>query len=121
MIIIFPLYILPLVFLVLGLGFITSILQVIFKDTQYFINLGLSFFIFLMPIMYVFPQKKGPLSYINSYNPIYYLISVPRDLMIFGRSTDLAAFLISSIFSLVVFFVGWFIFYLSETKIAERM
>lgn len=120
MIFLFPIYLLPLIIFTLGVGFICSILQIIFKDTQHFINLGISFLLFLMPIMYIFP-KKGLLYYFNRYNPIYYLISVPRDLIIFGKTDDLIPFLLSSLFSFGVLIIGWFIFYLSETKIAERI
>jgi ABC-type polysaccharide/polyol phosphate export permease len=116
----FPLYILPLIFLTTGLGFFTSILQVIFKDTQQFINLGLSFFLFLMPIMYTFPSR-GFLYYFNKYNPIFFLISVPRDLIIFGHSNDLLPYAISSALAVLIFFLGWIFFYLSETKLAERI
>lgn len=116
----FPLYLAPLIMLVVGLGFFTSILQVIFKDTQHFINLGLSLFLFLMPIMYTFPTK-GLLFHINKYNFIYFLISVPRDLMISGSTIDFQQFFFSSIIAIVVFFSGWFVFYLSESKLAERI
>ncbi len=116
----FPLYILPLIFLTTGLGFFTSILQVIFKDTQQFINLGLSFFLFLMPIMYTFPSR-GFLYYFNKYNPIFFLISVPRDLLIFGHTDDLLPYAISSVLAMLIFFLGWIFFYLSETKLAERI
>lgn len=116
----FPIYLTPLILLVIGLGFFTSILQVIFKDTQHFINLGLSLFLFLMPIMYTFPTK-GLLFYINKYNFIYFLIAVPRDLMVFGHSENFLQFAISSIIAVVFFFSGWFVFYLSESKLAERI
>lgn len=116
----FPIYLTPLILLVIGLGFFTSILQVIFKDTQHFINLGLSLFLFLMPIMYTFPTK-GLLFYINKYNFIYFLIAVPRDLMVFGHSENFFQFAISSIIALIFFFSGWFVFYLSESKLAERI
>lgn len=120
MFLLFPLYLLPLMLFVIGIGFFTSILQVIFKDTQHFINLFLSLFLFLMPIMYSMPTK-GLLYQLNKYNPIYFLISVPRDLMIFGSTHELTGFIFSSMISVVIFFLGWFVFYISETKFAERI
>jgi lipopolysaccharide transport system permease protein len=120
MFLLFPLYLLPLILLVIGIGFLTSILQVIFKDTQYFINLGLSLFLFLMPIMYTFPTK-GLLYSFNKYNIVYFLISVPRDLMIFGNTNEMMQFIYSSAFAIVIFIFGWFVFYISETKLAERI
>lgn len=116
----FPLYLFPLILLVIGIGFFTSILQVIFKDTQHFINLFLSLFLFLMPIMYSMPTK-GLLHYANKYNPIYFLIAVPRDLMIFGSTQEFMGFIFSSILAIIIFFTGWFVFYISETKLVERI
>jgi ABC-type polysaccharide/polyol phosphate export permease len=115
-----PFLLFPLVLLTLGFGFITSILQVIFKDTINFINLFLSLFLFLIPIMYMFPSKSF-LSELNKFNPIYYLLIVPRDMVIFGKVNDLFGFAISSLFAVFVFFISWFVFYLSETKLAERI
>ncbi len=120
LIILFPIYIMPLVLLMLGCGFFFAIVQVIFKDTQHIINLGLSFFLFLMPIMYDMP-KKGLLVVLSRYNPIYYLISVPRDLIIFGTTNNFIPYFLSTLISLFIFTIGWFVFYLSETKLAERI
>lgn len=118
--ILLPFLLIPLILLTLGVGFITSISQVIFKDTINFINLFLSLFLFLIPIMYVFPSKSL-LSELNKLNPIYYLLIVPRDLVMFGKTNEMSGFAISSLISILVFFIGWFIFYLSETKLAERI
>jgi len=112
--------ILPMMMMVLGLGFITAIFQVVFKDTQHFINLGLSFFLFLMPIMYTFPSK-GLLYEFNKYNPLYFLVAVPRDLVIFGKTNDLIPYLISSVLAFLAFMIGWLIFKISELKLAERI
>lgn len=117
---IFPILLIPLLLFVTGLGFLTSILQVIFKDTQHFINLFLSLFLFLMPIMYSMPAK-GLLYVVNKYNPIYFLIAVPRDLMIFGKTSDIVPFIFSSISAFTIFMLGWFVFYLSQSKLAERL
>lgn len=115
-----PLYIVPIILLTIGVGFYTSIFQVIFKDTINFVNLTLSFLLFLIPIMYQTPVK-GLLHVLNIYNPLYYLVCVPRDLIIFGRTDSLIPFLLSSLFAFIFFIFGWFFFYLSETKLAERI
>lgn len=117
---IFPILIFPLLLIVTGFGFITSILQAIFKDTQYFINLSISLFLFLMPIMYMMPTK-GLLYDANKYNPIFFLIAVPRDLIIFGKTNDFLPFIFSSLLAFIIFIFGWFVFYLSQSKLAERL
>lgn len=116
----FFLYTLPILLLTCGIGFFTSILQVIFKDTINFVTLSLSFLLFLIPIMYQAPNK-GLLQRLNVYDPLYYLVSVPRDMMIFGKTDNMIQFIFSSIFALIFFLGGWLVFYLSETKLAERI
>lgn len=116
----FPLFILPVFMLTLGLGFITALLQVIIGDTKSFINVGLNFFLFLMPIMYTLPEK-GLLAKVNRYNPVYFLIKSARDIVIQGRIDYWQQFLGSSFFALAVFIFGWFAFYISQDKLAERI
>ncbi|MDZ7586964.1 MAG: ABC transporter permease [Patescibacteria group bacterium] len=119
-ILLLPFLILPLVLLTLGLGFITSLLNAVAKDAQTIINVLLGFFLFFMPIMYT--TSPSSLIYrLNRYNPVYFLISVPRDLVLFGQTNDLIPFIYSSLMALIVFFVGWIIFYKAQSKIAEAV
>ena len=119
-IILSPLLILPLVLLTLGVGFITSLLNAVTRDTQNFINMTLSFLLFLMPIMYTVPQSSL-LFKVNLYNPLFYLITFPREMIIFGSSPNLAGYLISSLIALIFLILGWFVFYKARTKIAEAV
>jgi len=119
-ILLFPLYVLPIFLLTLGLGFLTSLMNVIVRDTISFINVGMNFFLFLMPIMYTMPEK-GFLAQINKYNPVFFLINTPRDLIISGNIKYPTEFFISLLITVIVFLIGWFIFYISQSKIAERM
>ncbi|MFC1711958.1 ABC transporter permease [Patescibacteria group bacterium] len=115
----FPIFILPLILLTLGLGFITSVLNVIVRDTKKIISVGMNFFLFLMPIMYTIPEK-GLLSVVNKYNPIYFLINTPRDVIISGNINNPVGFVISAVFSLFIFFIGWYIFYISQFILGEK-
>lgn len=117
-IIIFPILILPLVLLTLGLGFITSLINTVARDTQNFINIMMGFFLFFMPIMYTLPEKSL-LYQINQFNPIFFLIAVPREIIISGNFTHINQFLISVLGALIVFLFGWFIFSRAQSKIAE--
>jgi len=119
-IILLPLLITPLILLTLGLGFISSLLNAVARDIQTFINVFLSFFLFFTPIMYTLPSDSL-LYQLNQFNPIFFLISVPRDIAITGNFSQLPAYLFSSAISLVVFLFGWIVFYKSQSKIAEAI
>ncbi len=116
----FPIVLLPLAFLTLGIGMIASLLQAISKDIVSFVNLGTGFLLLLMPIMYSADQA-GILGKLNSINPLYYLVIVPRDIILYGEVRHLAGFILSGILGFLVFIFGWMFFYLSQTKLAERI
>lgn len=115
-----PLLVLPTILLVTGLGFITSIMQIVFRDTVNFINVGLSLLLFLIPVMYDLP-RAGLLFKINKFNPLFYLIAVPREVIFEGKSDFILAYFISSLISVFIFLAGWLLFHLTESKLAERI
>lgn len=118
--ILMPIYCLPLIFLTLGLGFLSSILNSVVKDTKNFIEVGMSFFLFLMPIMYTIPEK-GFLAKFNKFNPIFFLVNTPRNIIISGRIDFLFEFILSAVIAVVVFIIGWIAFYVAQPKLAERI
>lgn len=119
-VLLFPLLLLPLLLLTLGLGLITSLFQCISKDVLSFINLGSSFLLLLMPIMYS-AYQGGILEKINKFNPLYYLVISPRDMMLYGNFSDWLPWLLSSLLAIAIFMIGWLFFYLSQSKLAERI
>lgn len=116
----FPVVLLPLVFLTLGVGMVTSLLQAISKDIISFVNLGTGFLLLLMPVMYS-TEQMGILRKLNAINPLYYLVIVPRDIMLYGEVHHLIGFVLSAVLGFIVFAFGWMFFYLSQTKLAERI
>jgi lipopolysaccharide transport system permease protein len=115
-----PLYILPILLLTLGLGLLISILNAVIKDVGIIVSMSLTFLMLLTPILYEAP-REGLLSLVTKYNPIYYLISTPRELMLFGSLINSVGYLISVTFTVMVFLICILIFHLTETRIAERL
>lgn len=110
----------PLFLLTLGLGCMLSLISVLFRDVGNIINLVFSGILLCSPILY--PLHEGSfLARINHWNPLNYLINVPRDLLLKGQTADLQPFLIASMLSLLLFLLCWRLFYLAQTKIAERV
>jgi lipopolysaccharide transport system permease protein len=115
-----PLAVLPLLLLTLGLGFVFSLINGVLRDVGNMISVSITFLLFLTPVLYAKPAS-GIAAVASHYNPLYYLTSVPRDLLILGGTTELQGYLYSALLSVVVFFVCWAAFHLSETRIAERI
>lgn len=115
-----PIIIVPIMLLTLGLGFILSLLNGIMRDIGNVISILLTFLMFLTPVLYVRPDT-GILAKITLYNPLYYLVSVPRDLILLGTISEWKGFLITSIISIVVFVICLIAFHFTETRVAERI
>jgi lipopolysaccharide transport system permease protein len=115
-----PIIIIPIMLLTLGLGFILSLLNGIVRDIGNMLSLFLTFLMFLTPVMYAKPTT-GILATLTNYNPLYYLVLAPRDLVLTGTITEWKGFLISSILSAIVFVVCLVVFHLTETRVAERI
>jgi len=119
-ILLIPLMIVPIVLLTLGLGLILSLLNGVFRDIGNALSMVITFFMFLTPVLYAEPSA-GVLAVITRYNPLYYLVAAPRELVLTGAVVHWKGFLASSIFSLAVFTACILAFHLTETRVAERI
>jgi lipopolysaccharide transport system permease protein len=116
-IIFFPLAVLPIVILTLGLSLILSLANGVIRDTANVVSLLTTFFMFLTPVLYPIPDDK----YLFRLNPLAALVSAPRDLIVYGYIKEPIDFISASALSVLVFLISWRIFHLVETKIPERM
>jgi lipopolysaccharide transport system permease protein len=115
-----PLLIIPILLMMLGLGFTLSLLNGVIRDIGNVLSVVMTFLLFLTPILYAKPSS-GALATISSYNPLYYLVSVPRSLILTGTTTEWGPFALASALSLVIFILCLCAFHLAETRIAERV
>ncbi len=115
-----PVAVLPMIFFTLGLGFILALLNGVVRDIGNMVSLLMTFLMFLTPVLYPKPAA-GLLAVITRYNPLYHLISPPRDLVISGRIAEPHAFAVMSGLSCLLLLVCLIVFHLAETKISERI
>ena len=115
-----PITLIPIILLTLGLGFILSLLNGVIRDIGNIISLLITFLMFLTPVLYSKPTS-GILASITRYNPLYYLVSTPRELILMGKVSEWRGFLISCFISVAVFIICLILFHLTETRVAERI
>ncbi len=115
-----PVFVLPMLFFTLGLGFILALLNGIVRDIGNMVSLLMTFLMFLTPVLYPKPSS-GLLASITHYNPLYHLISPARDLVISGRIAEASAFAVTTGVSCLLLVVCLVVFHLAETKISERI
>lgn len=115
-----PITLIPLLFMVAGLGFFLSLLNAVMRDVSSVIGIILSIGMFATPVVYP-PPVSWPLSFwINYANPVSAFVNASRDLATVGYITDPTSYVTSIIISLLVFLIGWRSFHLVEPKIAEQ-
>lgn len=119
-IVLVPFVLIPLCLLTLGLGFLSALVNGVLRDTGQFILFALTFWMFLTPVVYPAPAS-GPKSWIYALNPVSPYVIAAQDLTSRGHLTQPFLFGVGCMVSLVVFLLGWRLFHLTETRIAERV
>ena len=119
-ILLLPIFMIPMLLLTVGLGFIASLLNSIMRDVGNLLSILIMFLMFCTPVLYSTPTV-GRFAELTMYNPLFYLVSVPRELILTGSSSLGANYLASSVLSFVVFLTCLVAFHVTETRIAERI
>lgn len=116
----FPFALLPLLLFTLGLGFLLSLLNAVFRDVANIVTILTTFLLLLTPVLYP-PPASGPVSVLSAFNPLVALVGGPRDLLLTGQLSQPMAFCLSGAASLLLFLLSWHLFHLAETRIPERV
>ena len=90
------------------------------RDIVNVLNLALMGVMLLTPILYPI-TGDSLLARANVWNPFNYLVNVPRDFIVKGHTEFMSEFILVTLLSVTVFYMGWKLFYLAQTKIAERI
>jgi len=119
------LWMLPIVILIqtcfqIGIGLILSTLNVFYRDTGMIINVAILAIFFLTPIFYSVDYFPETITLLNAewplrrifyiLNPMASIINLYRDLLYWGRSTDLDFFLRTAVTSVVTLYIGYWVF-----------
>jgi len=115
-----PISVIPLLLFTTGLGFIFSVLNAIIRDVGAILSYMMMFLLFVTPVLYERPAG-GFIALLTYYNPLYYLISAPRNLLFYGTLGNGAGYFYMSIAAGVLFVFCWMVFHLSGVRIAERV
>lgn len=117
-----------------GLALMLSIANVYFRDTQWFVSILLQMWMYLSPVIYpssmvtdVSKQLGGlfggsiHLADIYYLNPMVHFLDLFRNLLYDNRWPDPASWLICSIWAVVIFVIGVFVFRRNERNLAETL
>ena len=111
---------LPLYLMMAGIGFIVSLIAGVLRDVADLLNVALLGLMLMTPILYPIAADSF-LGRANFWNPLNYLVNVPRDFILQGHTLYMAEYGVSVIVSFLVAYLGARLFYLAQTRIAERI
>ena len=123
-----PLALIPVVLITIGLSFYLALLNGIVRDIGTMLGMVITFLMLLTPVLYERPVVAADapllarlLDGITEYNPLYYLVAGPRQLVLQGTLGEPSGFWISCAASVGLFVIAIVGFHLTETRIAERI
>jgi lipopolysaccharide transport system permease protein len=106
------------------LGFSIGVLLVPFKmlygDIGRIIGLGTQLLMYATPIVYPLPET-GFIRTLNTYNPLYYLIAIPRDWFTGIEVASSMPVWVGFAVALVILFLGWVLYRITMPIIIERV
>ncbi len=104
-----------------GLAFLLSSASVFFRDIPQI--LGTLFFVWfwITPIIYTVNLIPEQLQWIEYLNPAYYMVNIYRDVLFFGNLPELIMVVPFFIFSVVLFFLSYWIFQKTKKGFSELL
>ena len=116
----YPIIFLFLLFFTLGISFILATIGVYVSDFNNVWDVFVRLLWFFTPIFYF--AAEGTLLYkLNLYNPIFYFITIAREIVVYSRFPEYSFIAIAVIMSLVIFLLGVEVFMKNKSKFAERV
>lgn len=114
-----PVLMIPLVLLAMGIGMILSSLNVKYRDIKHAIPFFIQSLLFITPIIYPTSIASDRIKLLLSFNPLTGLIEAFRAAMLPTRSIDWGLLGLSVAITLVIFVFGTFYFRKTEREFAD--
>lgn len=111
-----PLCLLPLLATTIGAALLAATLNVFFEDIEHLTTVLIRGLYFLCPIIYPASMLSEKTRIILEYNPLFALITLFRDVLYFGKLPSSYLLGITSLTSLVILSLGYWIFQRAERK-----
>jgi lipopolysaccharide transport system permease protein len=118
----YPLLVLPMVVLGTAIGLVLAVLGTIARDLTAIATQALSLLMYFTPAIYLQSSIQNPIfRVLVKWNPLSYLVDVPRSLICLNRADGIPTFLLVVAGTFVLAAIGLRIFYLLEDLVAERL
>lgn len=115
----FPLIVVIQFFFVAGISLIASVLHTWYRDVKYIIELLLLSWFYFTPIFYSPALVPDKLRKIYMLNPMACIVSMYRDILLYGKNLDLKFFGYTALAAIISFTIGVAAFRKSEKTFAD--
>lgn len=117
----YPLAVLPIIMLGVGLGLILSVVGAVARDVTGMFTTLINLAMYVTPVVYTARFSDPILQEIVHWNPLTYLVDAPRSLFVLGELPDQKGYAFAILFSIVILWMGIHAFYLIKDKVTERL
>jgi len=115
---------LPIILLVqlmftLGLGFLTSMGNLYFRDVDFLMQIGIQLGMYVTAVAYPLEVSNETLQALLNLNPMTPIINAYRDVLLRGRIPSFSEFGLVAVLCISLFLIGWYFFHRREFRFAE--
>jgi lipopolysaccharide transport system permease protein len=124
LVLLYPVLILVMAMLGLGLGMIISSMVTKYRDLTFLVGFGVQLLMYVSAVMYpisLIKEKLANYSWIVAYNPMAHIIETSRNLLLNDGKFDLYGVLYAVVITIVIFFVGLLIFNRTEKSFIDTV
>jgi lipopolysaccharide transport system permease protein len=114
-----PLVIAPLLFVILGIGWILASLGVYVRDVVHTTSFITTVMLFLAPIFYPISLLPSRYQVFIHINPLTFIIEQARNVLIFGRMPDWSGLLVYTVLSFLTAWIGYWWFQKTRKGFAD--
>lgn len=100
----------------MGMGMILSTIFVFFRDMGHLYSVVLMILMYMTPIFYPASIIPEQFHWIMELNPLYPLLKIFRDVLMYGQMFVWNDFMISTAFAIIYFMLGVFVFYKKQDR-----
>jgi lipopolysaccharide transport system permease protein len=104
-----------------GMSFFLSMGNLFFRDVRYIYGVVITLWMFASSVVYPMKVSNHRLQMILNFNPMTPILDAYRDVLLRGKFPDIDNFAYATIISIILFLIGWMMFYKMQYKFAEKV
>jgi len=124
LVLLYPVLILVMAMLGLGLGMIISSMVTKYRDLTFLVGFGVQLLMYVSAVMYpisLIKEKLADYSWIVEYNPMAHIIETSRLMLLNDGKLDAAGIIYAIMLTIIIFFVGLIIFNRTEKSFIDTV